>query len=68
MYIYHLIKTEQFHEAARWVAVDQLINIDYSCVSTILRKCHDFLGPSDRQRWEDVMYSFMEHGQLPVLI
>lgn len=31
-----------------------------------LRKCHEFLGPEDKQRWADMVYSFIEHRQLLV--
>ncbi len=30
------------------------------------RKCHVKLGAEDKQRWEDIIFSFLDAGQLPV--
>lgn len=38
----------------------------YVCVLSSSRKCYEMLGPEDKNRWEDVVYSFMKKEQLPV--
>ena len=50
-----------------------MLQSEFQCVSRslcrclALRKCSEVLGAGDRKRWEDIIFSFIQSGQLKVL-